>query len=49
MSNQRGRDARTGEFIPVREALRRPATTVIETIPRPSPAKKPSSPPTRRK
>ena len=27
-----GRDARTGEFIPVREAERRPSTTVIETI-----------------
>jgi hypothetical protein len=27
-----GRDARTGEFIPVREAERRPGTTVIETI-----------------
>ena len=26
-----GRDARTGQFIPVREALRRPATTVVET------------------
>jgi hypothetical protein len=40
MSNQRGRDAKTGEFIPVREALRRPSTTVVETIPsrRPAPA-----------
>lgn len=27
-----GRDAKTGEFIPVKEAQRRPATTVIETI-----------------
>jgi hypothetical protein len=27
-----GRDARTGEFIPVREAIRRPATTTIETV-----------------
>lgn len=27
-----GRDARTGEFIPVREAVRRPSTTVVETI-----------------
>jgi len=49
MSNQRGRDARTGEFIPMREALRRPATTVIETIPRPAPVRKPSPPPMRRK
>ena len=27
-----GRDAKTGEFIPVKEAKRRPNTTVIETI-----------------
>jgi len=27
-----GRDARTGQFIPVKEAQRRPATTVVETI-----------------
>lgn len=27
-----GRDAKTGEFIPVKEAERRPNTTVIETI-----------------
>jgi len=27
-----GRDAKTGEFIPVREAQRRPTTTVVETI-----------------
>jgi len=27
-----GRDARTGEFIPVREARKRPSTTVVETI-----------------
>jgi hypothetical protein len=26
------RDARTGQFIPMREALRRPDTTVVETI-----------------
>jgi hypothetical protein len=37
MSKQQiGRDARTGEFIPVREAIRRPTTTVVETIIRPS-------------
>ena len=29
---QIGRDAKTGHFIPVREAERRPSTTVIETI-----------------
>jgi hypothetical protein len=27
-----GRDAKTGEFIPVKEAKQRPATTVVETI-----------------
>lgn len=31
-----GRDARTGEFIPVREAERRPSTTTVETIRRPA-------------
>lgn len=31
-----GRDARTGEFIPVREAVRRPSTTTVETIRRPA-------------
>lgn len=38
-----GRDARTGEFIPVKEAQRRPSTTVVETIkrsPPPSPGGK---------
>jgi hypothetical protein len=29
-SHQRGRDARTGQFIPVDVAQRRPATTVVE-------------------
>ena len=27
-----GRDAKTGRFIPVKEAVRRPTTTVVETI-----------------
>jgi len=27
-----GRDAKTGQFIPVKEAQRRPKTTVVETI-----------------
>jgi len=27
-----GRDAKTGEFISIEEATRRPTTTVIETI-----------------
>jgi hypothetical protein len=30
-----GRDAKTGEFIPVEEAKRRPTTTVIERVPNP--------------
>lgn len=29
---KRGRDAKTGQFIPVNEAERRPRTTVVETI-----------------
>jgi hypothetical protein len=37
-----GRDAKTGEFIPVREAERRPNTTVVERIQKrgPEPKKK---------
>lgn len=35
-----GRDAKTGEFIPVSEAKRRPSTTVVETIGRPTTPKK---------
>jgi len=31
-TSKRGRDAKTGEFIPIKEAKRRPSTTVIETI-----------------
>lgn len=31
-----GRDAKTGEFIPVKEAERRPSTTVVETIKNPA-------------
>ncbi|MFC1986173.1 hypothetical protein ACFLWC_04180 [Chloroflexota bacterium] len=27
-----GRDAKTGQFIPVKEATKRPSTTVVETI-----------------
>jgi hypothetical protein len=30
-----GRDAKTGEFVSVKEAERRPNTTVVETIKRP--------------
>jgi len=35
-----GRDARTGQYIPVKEALRRPSTTVVESRPKPSGGKK---------
>lgn len=31
-----GRDAKTGLFIPVAEAKRRPATTVVERVPLPT-------------
>ncbi len=30
-----GRDAKTGEFIPVKEAERRPNTTTVERVPNP--------------
>lgn len=29
---KKGRDAETGKFIPIQEAIKRPKTTVIETI-----------------
>jgi len=35
-----GRDAKTGEFIPVKVAQRRPSTTVVDTIKKPSGSKK---------
>lgn len=35
-----GRDAKTGEFIPVNEAKKKPNTTVIETIKIKSPKRK---------
>lgn len=31
----RGRDAKSGEFIPVREARQRPNTTTVERVPLP--------------
>ncbi|SNR88199.1 hypothetical protein SAMN06265370_1495 [Puniceibacterium sediminis] len=34
-----GRDAGTGRYIPVREAERRPSTTVVETRPKPKKSK----------
>ncbi len=30
-----GRDAKTGQFLPVKEALRRPSTTTVERVPKP--------------
>jgi hypothetical protein len=39
-TRQIGRDAKTGEFIPVKEAIRRPNTTVVETIKTPPPKRK---------
>jgi|GEM_PF-1502240 len=36
-SHKIGRDAKTGEFITVKEAQRRPNTTVVETIKHPTP------------
>ncbi len=39
MSNSKsfllGRDSKTGEFIPVDEARRRPNTTTVERVPKP--------------
>ncbi|GAA4361327.1 hypothetical protein GCM10023151_14460 [Kangiella marina] len=32
MATQIGRDARTGRYIPVREAKRRKSTAIVETI-----------------
>ena len=31
-TSRRGRDAKTGQFIPIKEAKRRPSTTVIEKV-----------------
>ncbi len=30
-----GRDSKSGQFIPVSEAVRRPSTTTVERIPKP--------------
>ena len=35
-----GRDAGNGQFIPLKEAKKRPGTTVIETVPVPDKKKK---------
>jgi hypothetical protein len=31
----KGRDARTGQFIPVKDARQRPSTTTVERVPLP--------------
>lgn len=36
----RGRDAKTGEFIPVKEARQRPSSTVVERVPLPGKGRK---------
>ena len=28
----RGRDAKTGQFVPIKETVRRPSTTIKETV-----------------
>lgn len=38
-TRQIGRDASTGQFIPVSDARRRPSTTVVERIPVPKKGK----------
>jgi len=35
MAGKRGRDAETGRFIPVKKAIARPKTTVVETVKKP--------------
>jgi hypothetical protein len=34
-TSPRGREAGTGQFVPVREARQRPSTTVVERVPNP--------------
>jgi hypothetical protein len=36
----KGRDARSGQFIPVKEARQRPSTTVVERVPLPGKGRK---------
>lgn len=36
----KGRDARSGQFIPVKEARQRPNTTVVERVPLPGKGRK---------
>jgi hypothetical protein len=34
-THKKGRDSRTGQFITVKEAIRRPSTTTVDRIPNP--------------
>ena len=36
----KGRDARTGQFIPVKDAKKRPNTTTVERVPLPGKGRK---------
>ena len=35
MAGKRGRDAGTGQFIPVKTAIARPKTAIVETVKKP--------------
>jgi hypothetical protein len=35
------RDTSTGQFVPMKQANRRPSTTVVETVKKPAPSKPP--------
>ena len=39
-TSARGRDARTGEFIPVKKARERPNTATVERVPNPGKGRK---------
>lgn len=34
-TTRKGRDAATGQFVTIKEAMRRPSTTVVERVPKP--------------
>ena len=34
-TTKKGRDSRTGQFIPVKDARSRPSTTTVERVPKP--------------
>lgn len=40
MANKRARDAGNGRFIPLEEAKRRPAETIVETVKQPESRKR---------